>query len=111
MLSVSVERGISIFYCAINVIELVPTSENHHMQVENVYLEPPSQRNKARVAKRNFEVAEGDLLTLLNVFNAYKQQEQGSLRHWCSSRFLNHKALRRADQLYDQVGFNEGPFQ
>ena len=68
-----------------------------------MYLEPPNQRNKARVAKRNFEVAEGDLLTLLNVFNAYKQQEQGSIRHWCSSRFLNHKALRRADQLYDQV--------
>ena len=52
------------------------------MQVENVYLEPPSQRNKARVAKRNFEVAEGDLLTLLNVFNAYKQQEASSVRHW-----------------------------
>ena len=75
------------------------------LQVENVYLEPPNQRNKARVAKRNFEVAEGDLLTLLNVFNAYKQQEPGSVRHWCSSRFLNHKALRRADQLYEQVRY------
>ena len=82
---------------------------NLYVQVENVYLEPPSQRNKARVAKRNFEVAEGDLLTLLNVFNAYKQQEPGSIRHWCSSRFLNHKALRRADQLYDQVSLNLKP--
>jgi ATP-dependent RNA helicase DDX35 len=72
------------------------------LQVENVYLEPPNQRGKARIAKRNFEVAEGDLLTLLNVFNAFKKQEANSLRHWCSSHFLNYKALKRANQLYEQ---------
>ncbi len=73
------------------------------LQVDNVYLEPPQNRNKARIAKRNFEVAEGDLLTLLNVYNAFKQQEGPSLRHWCSSHFLNYKALKRADQLYEQM--------
>jgi ATP-dependent RNA helicase DDX35 len=42
------------------------------LQVENVFLTPPGQSAKARMAKRAFEVAEGDLLTLLNVYNAFK---------------------------------------
>ncbi len=45
------------------------------LQVEGIFNRPQGQSAKARVAWRNnFEVAEGDLLTMLNVFNAYKQQ-------------------------------------
>ena len=73
------------------------------LQVENIFLKPPGQASKARIAKRNFEVAEGDHLTLLNVFNAYKQKEEGEVRHWCSSNFLKYKALRRVDELYYQM--------
>ena len=62
---------------------------------------PPGQIAKAKVAKRKFEVAEGDLLTLLNVFNAFKSIESSSAKHWCSSNFLRYKALVRADQLFE----------
>jgi len=73
------------------------------LQVENIFLKPQGQAAKAAVAKRAFEVAEGDMLTLLNVFNAFKQQAKDSVRHWCSSTFLRYKALLRADELYQQM--------
>jgi ATP-dependent RNA helicase DDX35 len=39
------------------------------LQVENVFLQSGHhQSGKARMAKRKFEVKEGDLLTLLNVY-------------------------------------------
>ena len=65
-----------------------------------MFLNPPGQSAKAKVAKRKFEVSEGDLLTLLNVFNAYKAVDSSVVKHWCSSHFLKYKALVRADQLY-----------
>lgn len=41
------------------------------LQIESIFVQPTGLMTKARVAKRNFEVAEGDHLTLLNVFNAF----------------------------------------
>ncbi len=73
------------------------------LQVETVFARAAGHSAKARVAWRNFEVAEGDLLTLLNVYNAFKQQEADSARHWCSSNFLKYKALKRADELCQQM--------
>ena len=64
---------------------------------------PPGQIAKAKVAKRKFEVAEGDLMTLLNVFNAFQSIDQNMAKHWCSSHFLRYKALVRADQLFQRL--------
>ncbi len=71
------------------------------LQVEGIFVKPPGQASKARVAWRKFEVAEGDLLTLLNVYNAFKSN--GESRHWCSSNFVKYKSLRRADELFEQL--------
>ena len=56
------------------------------IQVENVFLSPPGQGDKAKIAKRKFEVEEGDLLTLLNVYLAFIKFDMN--KHWCSSHFL-----------------------
>jgi len=71
------------------------------LQVENVFLTPVGQGDKWRIAKRKFEVQEGDLITLLNVYYAY--HKFGSNKHWCSSHFLRHKALKRATELREQL--------
>ena len=73
------------------------------LQVESIFIASPNQSAKARVAKRNFEVAEGDLLTLLNVFNAYSMIGKAEEKFWCSKMFLKYKALRRASELYNQM--------
>jgi len=72
------------------------------LQVENVFLTVGgSEKDKFRIAKRKFEVEEGDLLTLLNVFYAF--HKCGSSKHWCSSHYLRFKALKRAAELREQL--------
>jgi len=71
------------------------------LQVENVFVYQPGQADKAKVAKRKFEVEEGDLLTLLNVYYAF--HKTGASKHWCSSHFLRFKALKRATELREQL--------
>lgn len=44
-----------------------------------------------------FQVKEGDLITLLNVYSAYKKH--GASRHWCFQHFLGHRALARAAEI------------
>merc|ERR1712142_978850 len=72
------------------------------LQMENVFLTVSgSEKDKFRIAKRKFEVEEGDLLTLLNVFYAF--HKCGSSKHWCSSHYLRFKALKRAAELREQL--------
>lgn len=72
------------------------------LQVQNVFIRPAGGQAivKARVAHRKFEVEEGDLLTLLNVYTAYEKNKVSS---WCQKHFLNYKALRRATEIRTQM--------
>ena len=71
-----------------------------------MFTQQPGQADKAKVAKRKFEVEEGDLLTLLNVYYAFHKLggvEWSKSRHWCTSHFLRYKALKRATELREQL--------
>lgn len=72
------------------------------LQVQNVYVRPGGGQAamKARVAHRMFEVAEGDLLTLLNIYSAFEKNKTPA---WCQKHFLNHKALKRATEIRSQM--------
>ncbi|XP_071450237.1 probable ATP-dependent RNA helicase DHX35 [Hetaerina americana] len=52
---------------------------------------------RARVARRKFEVSEGDLLTYLNVFEASRVRAHA--KEWCRHNFLNGRAIARAAQV------------
>ena len=85
------------------------------VQVENVFVYNPGQADKAKIAKRKFEVLlslleiptlshqfyqveEGDLLTLLNVYYAFHNRggsDWSKAKHWCAGHFLRYKALKR----------------
>lgn len=69
------------------------------LQVENVFTTLHGER--ARIARRKFEVEEGDLLTALNIFIAF--EKSGRSRAWCGSHFLRFKALKRAAELREQL--------
>ena len=73
------------------------------LQVDSVFQSPPNQAAKARSKHREFEVEEGDLVTLLNVFLAFRSildnQGEDHCKHWCSKHFIRYKTLQRADQL------------
>ncbi|XP_017892913.1 probable ATP-dependent RNA helicase DHX35 isoform X2 [Ceratina calcarata] len=73
------------------------------LQVQNVFIRPAGGQAsiKARIAHRKFEVEEGDLLTLLNVYTAYEKNSRTT--SWCQQNFLNSKALRRTTEIRIQM--------
>lgn len=44
------------------------------------------------------QVAEGDLITCLNVYKAWEKQTQNQ-QQWCQKNYVNHKALLRAQDI------------
>ncbi|XP_075211640.1 putative ATP-dependent RNA helicase DHX35 [Lycorma delicatula] len=75
------------------------------LQVQSVFIRPSSGSAaiKARIERRKFEVSEGDLLTLLNVYNAYKTVPDTQSKSWCHNHFVNHRALRRVTEIRTQM--------
>ena len=86
------------FGCSEEILSIIAM-----LQVQNVFTKPSSGQNaiKARIAKRKFEVQEGDLLTLLNVYTAYVKHDMS--QDWCKQYFLNYKGLRRAQEIRTQM--------
>ncbi|XP_065200685.1 probable ATP-dependent RNA helicase DHX35 [Planococcus citri] len=74
------------------------------LQVDNVFIKPRFGENsiKAQIEKRKFEVHEGDLITLLNVFTTFEKNLE-TARKWCQQHFINYKALRRAFEIKYQM--------
>lgn len=72
------------------------------LQVQNVFVRPTGGQAsiKARVAHRNFEVEEGDLITLLNIYTSYEKFKNHS---WCQKYFINFKAIKRATEIRTQM--------
>ncbi|KAK8509776.1 hypothetical protein V6N12_001851 [Hibiscus sabdariffa] len=52
-------------------------------------------------AKARFGHIDGDHLTLLNVYHAYKQNNED--QSWCYENFINHRALKSADNVRQQL--------
>lgn len=72
------------------------------LQIESVFLQPYGQgAQKARMAKRKFEVAEGDLITLLNVYKAFISNNRN--KNFCNQNYLSYKRLKRASEMKLQM--------
>lgn len=73
------------------------------LQVQNVFVRVTSGAAsiKARVERRKFEVIEGDLLTMLNVYTAYRKvvESEKSSKAWCHEHFVNHRAMKRVSEI------------
>lgn len=52
---------------------------------------------KAKIQHRNFEVAEGDLLTLLNIYNGFEKNQYS--KQWCHRFFINYNELCKARKI------------
>jgi pre-mRNA-splicing factor ATP-dependent RNA helicase DHX15/PRP43 len=65
-------------------------------------MRPPSARKEADLAKAQFTHPDGDHLTLLNVYHAYKSNEHDA-KNWCWQNFLNARSLSQADNVRTQL--------
>jgi pre-mRNA-splicing factor ATP-dependent RNA helicase DHX15/PRP43 len=88
------------FYCSNEILSIVSL-----LSVPNVFVRPASNRKRADEMKSHFIHAEGDHLTLLNVYHAFKGEEQkgSDMKKWCHEHFLSFRSLTSADDVRGQL--------
>jgi len=71
------------------------------LSVPNCFLRPKEAQRQADEAKARFSHLDGDHLTLLNAYHAFKKNADD--KKWCYDNFLNHRSLKAADSVRTQL--------
>lgn len=71
------------------------------LNIPNVFIRPKECQAEADAAKGRFSHENGDHLTLLNVYNAFKVKKENP--DWCYDHFLNYRALKSANDIREQL--------
>jgi pre-mRNA-splicing factor ATP-dependent RNA helicase DHX15/PRP43 len=86
------------FYCSNEILSLTAL-----LSVPQLFNRPPSARRAADEAKALFAHSDGDHLTMLNVYHAFKAQPPSSQSQWCYDHFLSLRSLQSADSVRNQL--------
>ena len=87
------------FYCSNEVLSLTAL-----LSVPQIFVRPASARKRADEMKSLFAHPDGDHLTMLNVYHAFKGPEaQNNLKQWCHDHFVSLRALQSADNVRQQL--------
>jgi pre-mRNA-splicing factor ATP-dependent RNA helicase DHX15/PRP43 len=74
------------------------------LSVPQIFNRPVSQRKRADEMKALFAHPDGDHLTLLNAYHAFKGPDaQADPKKWCHEHFLSHRSLTSAQNVRDQL--------
>lgn len=84
------------FYCSNEILSLVAL-----LSVPSVFTRPNTAKKQADEMRKLFAHEDGDHLTLLNVYHAYK--DSGGTKEWCYEYFLSQRALMSADNVRSQL--------
>merc|ERR1719422_2454104 len=68
------------------------------LSVQQVFMRPNDAKKQADEAKMKFAHIDGDHLTLLNVYHAYKQN-QTVAEQWCFDNFINKRSMAQCDNV------------
>jgi len=71
------------------------------LSVQNVWFRPKDQQALADQKKAMFNQSEGDHITLLSVYNAWKNHNFSS--SWCRDSFVQYRSLKRAQEVRRQL--------
>eukprot|EP00027_Filamoeba_sp_ATCC50430_P016314 CAMPEP_0168570318 /NCGR_PEP_ID=MMETSP0413-20121227/16652_1 /TAXON_ID=136452 /ORGANISM="Filamoeba nolandi, Strain NC-AS-23-1" /LENGTH=721 /DNA_ID=CAMNT_0008602923 /DNA_START=1 /DNA_END=2162 /DNA_ORIENTATION=+ len=91
MLIASVEMG-----CSDEILTIVAM-----LSVQNVFYRPKEKQSQADQKKAKFHQPEGDHLTLLAVYEAWKKNNCSTA--WCFENFIQARNLRRAQDIRKQL--------
>ncbi|KAJ6036898.1 hypothetical protein N7540_001177 [Penicillium herquei] len=87
------------FYCSNEMLSIVSL-----LSVPQLFVRPASQRKRADEMKNLFAHPDGDHLTMLNVYHAFKGAEaQSNPKQWCHDHFLSLRSLQSADNVRKQL--------
>lgn len=71
------------------------------LSVPQCFVRPNELKKAADDAKKRFAHLDGDHLTLLNVYHAFKQNNEDP--SWCYDNFINYRSLKSADNVRQQL--------
>ncbi|KAG9510914.1 Pre-mRNA-splicing factor ATP-dependent RNA helicase DHX15 [Fragariocoptes setiger] len=71
------------------------------LSVPQCFLRPPDQKRAADDAKLKFAHVDGDHLTLLNVYRAFKDKDEDP--QWCYENFINYRSMKAAENARGQL--------
>lgn len=87
------------FYCSNEILSITAL-----LSVPQIFVRPNSQRKRADEMKNLFAHQDGDHLTMLNVYHAFKGPEaQANPKQWCHDHFLSLRSLQSADNVRMQL--------
>ena len=89
------------FFCSNEILSLTAL-----LSVPQVFVRPaqPAQRKRADEMKELFAHKDGDHLTLLNVYHAFKGDDaQQDAHRWCREHFVSYRSLLAADNVRRQL--------
>lgn len=88
------------FHCSEEILTIVAM-----LSVPNVFIRPSKDRKKNESYKNIFAHPDGDHITLLNVYHAFKSDEayEYGIHKWCRDHYLNYRSLASADSIRSQL--------
>jgi len=87
------------FYCSNEILSLTAL-----LSVPQLFVRPAALRKRADEMKDLFAHPDGDHLTMLNVYHAFKSPAaQDNPKQWCHDHFLSFRALQQADNVRLQL--------
>ncbi|KAK7977986.1 helicase associated domain-containing protein [Apiospora saccharicola] len=88
------------FYCSNEILSITGL-----LSVPNIFVRPANRRREADEMKNQFRHPDGDHLTMLNVYHAFKGAEgRGEdVKQWCHQHYLSHRHLKSADNVRTQL--------
>lgn len=88
------------FYCSNEILSITAL-----LSVPQIFVRPAANRKRADEMKSHFSHPDGDHLTLLNAYHAFKGQsgDSGAAKQWCHEHFLSFRHLSSADNVRAQL--------
>ncbi|KAH0599583.1 hypothetical protein MHUMG1_02371 [Metarhizium humberi] len=89
------------FYCSNEILSITSL-----LSVPQVFIRPANNRKRADEMKSHFSHPDGDHLTLLNAYHAFRGQatsDPDKLKQWCHEHFLSFRHLSSADSVRAQL--------
>ncbi|XP_046876500.1 ATP-dependent RNA helicase DHX33 isoform X2 [Hypomesus transpacificus] len=84
------------FSCSEEVLTIVSL-----LSVDTVLYNPPARREEVLAARRKFSSSEGDHMTLLSIYRAFKKM--GGNKEWCRENFVNSRNMGLVGEVRAQL--------
>uniref|UniRef100_A0AAQ5ZKW4 ATP-dependent RNA helicase DHX15 n=1 Tax=Amphiprion ocellaris TaxID=80972 RepID=A0AAQ5ZKW4_AMPOC len=87
------------FNCSNEILSITAMLSGNAQDWADIFM--PTAKKAADESKMRFAHIDGDHLTLLNVYHAFKQNHESN--QWCYDNFVNYRSLMSADNVRQQL--------